>query len=98
MLIVHKCHTCDHPDYWGYREGRYDSNQQRLWPNRRCGQACHPGAECDWGDSHIIPTYSPDTTVEPDVVEPGQPWSNTGITACGCEQCQTLYASAAVPA
>jgi hypothetical protein len=97
MLIVHKCRTCDHPDYWGYREGRYDQHV-RLWPNQGCGQGCHPGVPCDWGESHVIPTYRPDTTVETTIVVPGEAWANTGITACGCEQCQALYASEAVAA
>lgn len=92
MLIVHKCQTCGHPDSRGYREGRYDGTT-RLWPNKKCGQsACHPLRDCDWGEPHTVPTYAPDTTVEDHLWPPGEPWANTGITACGCDQCKALHA------
>lgn len=95
MIIAHTCDSCHHPDYWGgiqRHHMRYDAaGTIRQWPNRTCGQGCHRGKDCDWREPTIRPTYAPDTTVQTGITPPGEPWSNTGLHACGCSQCLALY-------
>jgi hypothetical protein len=89
MMIVHKCRTCDHPNYWGNTVQEARRDQGGSWPNLRCGQGCHRGHDCDWGDSHVIPTYGADGKIQPEVHQPGVGFP--GVATCGCQECLDLY-------
>lgn len=96
MLIIHRCTTCKHPDYWRDDSGRkkvagdkVDGKQVPAAERRGC---CRRSAS--WGPSETAPRWRA-LTFEPvtEVLEPGSKTSNVlnAASTCDCDECWALY-------
>lgn len=101
MLIVHRCTTCGHPDYWhdwhddGGRKktagNKVDGKQVAASDRRGC---CRRSAS--WGPSQVAPRWSTVTFERiAEVLPPGGLAAGVtaadGSTSCDCDECWALW-------
>jgi hypothetical protein len=80
MLIVHRCQTCGHPDYWASRLGPTIDNRKHCEGGCGCRR-------CTWGPPETAPRWSSaDNTPVTTPAEPGT------LGTCACDDCRALYA------
>lgn len=92
MLILHRCRTCNQPDYWRGDTGTTagPTLNGKPTPGDKARTCCRSRR---WGPSQTAPRLQGPPTHAPiaEVLPPGGR-APGGATSCDCDDCKRLYA------
>lgn len=92
MLILHRCTTCNHPDYWQDQQGsksiagsKVNGKAAPVGDRRTC---CRPSGR--WGPPESAPRWDAAGKPVATVLAPGEMQGGNSRT-CNCDDCWALY-------